>query len=129
MKKIGILILLAALLVGCKKQEEPITRVVTGVQVEYRDGTDIVSRNYTKPGSMQSILTYLRILQPYGPTVPKGEYDRTCRITLHYSHGPDSVYLQQGGRYLRKDEGDWQSIDNARANLLYPLLLLLPSDA
>lgn len=129
MKRIGILILLAALLVGCKKQSEPLHRVVTGVQVEYHRNGETVSRTYTKASSVQSMLTYLRILRPFGPTVPEGEFDSKCRITLQYSQGPDSVYLQQGNRYLRRDEGDWEYIDNARANLLYPLLLLLPSDA
>ena len=129
MKRLVLFLILALFLCGCKKQETPVYRVVTGVQVEYKDGADTIIRSYTRPASMQSILTYLRILRPYGPSVPTGEYDKTCRITLRYSHGPDSVYLQQGGQYLRKNEGPWQSIDNARANLLYPLLLLLPSDA
>ena len=129
MKRIGFLLILAVLLTGCRKQAEPITRVVTGVQVEYDRNGEILSRNYSKPSSVQSVLTYLRILRPFGPTVPKGDFDTTCRITLHYSHGPDSVYLQQGNKYLRRDEGDWQTIDDTRANLLYPLLLLLPSDA
>ncbi len=129
MKRIGILLILVALLVGCSKQDAPITRVVTGVQVEYDRNGETISRTYSKPSSVQSVLTYLRILRPFGPAVPKGEYESTCRITLHYSHGPDSVYLQQGNKYLRRDGGDWQTIDDTRANLLYPLLLLLPSDA
>ena len=128
MKKVGIFILLAALLVGCKKQETSVYRVVTGVQVEYTDGADIISRTYTKHSSMQSILTYLRILRPYGPAVPKEAENSGCRITLHYSHGPDSVYVQKGKQYLCRDGGEWENIDHARANLLYPLLLLLPSD-
>ena len=129
MKRIGIFILLACLLVGCKKQTEPATRVVTGVQVEYYRNGETVSRTYTKPSSIQSVLTYLRILRPFGPTIPQGEFDNGCQITLRYSHGPDSVYLQQGDQYLQKDGGDWENIDNTRANLLYPMLLLLPSDA
>ena len=128
MKRLALLLILALIFCGCKKQETPVYRVVTGVQVEYSDGTDIISRNYTRSASIQSVLTYLRILRPYGPAVPKEETGKTCRITLRYSHGPDSVYMQQGNQYLRKNEGPWQSIDNARANLLYPLLLLLPSD-
>ena len=128
MKRIGIFILLACLLVGCKQQTEPATRVVTGVQVEYYRNGETISRTYTKASSVQSVLTYLRILRPFGPTIPQGEFDSGCQITLQYSHGPDSVYIQQGDKYLRKDGGDWENIDNARANLLYPMLLLLPSD-
>lgn len=129
MKRIGIFILLAVLLTGCSKKEAPVTRVVTGVQVEYDGHGETISRSYSKPSSVQSMLTYLRILRPFGPTIPEGEFDSTCQITLHYSHGPDSVYLQQGNQYICRDGGDWQNIDNARANLIYPLLLLLPSDA
>ena len=128
MKRMGIFILLALLLVSCKKQSEPVHRVVTGVQVEYNRNGETLSRTYTKASSVQSVLTYLRILRPFGPTIPEGEFDSTCRITLRYSHGPDSVYLQQGNRYLSRNGGDWESIDNARGGLIYPLLLLLPSD-
>ena len=128
MKRISIFLILAVLLTGCSKKAEPVTRVVTGIQVEYDGHGQSLSRTYSKPSSVQSVLTYLRILRPFGPTIPTGEFDSTCRITLRYSHGPDSVYLQRGDRYLRRDEGDWQSIDKSRANLLYPLLLLLPSD-
>ena len=128
MKRIGILILIVLVLAGCKKQTEPIARVVTGVQVEYQRNGETISRTYTRAASVQSVLTYLRILRPFGPTNPQGEFDSTCTITLHYSHGPDSVYFQQGNQYLRRDQGDWESIDNTKANLLYPLLLLLPSD-
>ena len=129
MKRIGIFILLALLLVGCKKQAEPVHRVVTGVQVDYYRNGETISRTYTKASSVQSVLTYLRILRPFGPTIPEGEFDSTCRITLRYSHGQDTVYLQQGNRYLSRDGGDWESIDNSRGSLIYPLLLLLPSDA
>ena len=128
MKRIGIFILLALLLVGCKKQAEPAARVVTGVQVDYYRNGETISRTYTKASSVQSVLTYLRILRPFGPTIPQGEFDSGCQITLQYSHGPDSVYIQQGDKYLCKDGGEWDSIDNTRANLLYPMLLLLPSD-
>ena len=130
MKKIGIFLLLAVQLTGCGKEEAPtVHRVVTGVQVEFDRGGETITRTYTKNTSVESVLTYLRILRPFGPTIPKGEFDSTCRITLRYSQGPDSVYVQQGNRYLRKDGGDWQNIDNSRGSLIYPLLLLLPSDA
>lgn len=127
MKRLAIFLILAILLGGCGRKET-VYRVVTGVEVEYHQQTDTIRRTYHKPGSMQSILTYLRILQPYGPVNPEGEQDSSCRIILHYSTGPDSVYLQQG-KYLQKDGGDWEAVDTSRASLLYPLLLLLPSDS
>ena len=130
MKKIAVLLLAVLLFTGCGAKKEPtVHRVVTGVQVEFDRGGETITRTYTKNTSVESVLTYLRILRPFGPTIPKGEFDSTCRITLHYSQGPDSVYVQQGNAYLRKDGGDWQNIDNSRGSLIYPLLLLLPSDA
>ncbi len=128
MKKIGIFILLAMLLAGCKKQTEPITRVVVGAQVEYKGNGETILRNYTKQSSVQSLLTYLRILRPFGPTVPEGDFDSVCRITLQYSDGGSSAYFQQGDQYLQRDGGTWQFVDRTKAGLLYPMLLLLPSD-
>lgn len=129
MKRVAFIFILVILLGGCARTEKPSAyRVVTGVEVEYRQQNSTIRRTYHKPGSMQSILTYLRILQPFGPVNPEGEQDSSCQITLHYSHGPDSIYIQQG-QYLQKDGGDWEAVDSARASLLYPLLLLLPSDS
>lgn len=129
MKRMIILIILAFFLGGCARTQTPPTyRVVTRVEVAYQQQDNTIQRIYHKPGSMQSILTYLRILQPFGPVNPEGEQDSSCQITLHYSTGPDSVYIQQG-QYLQKDGGDWESVDSTRASLLYPLLLLLPSDS
>lgn len=130
MKRLAIFLILAIFLGGCARSKENTTyRVVTGVEVEYRQADNTILRSYNKPVSMQSILTYIRILKPYGPVNPAGEPDSFCRITLHYSTGPDSVYIQQGQQYLQKDGGDWESVDTSRASLLYPLLLLLPSDS
>ncbi len=130
MKRIVFILIFAILLGGCAlSRRESVYRVVTGVEVEYQQQDNTIRRTYQKPGSMQSILTYLRILKPYGPVNPEGNYDSACKITLHYSQGPDSVYIQQGQQYLQKDGGDWESVDSARASLLYPLLLLLPSDS
>ena len=129
MKRLGIFLIFALLLTGCKAAEEPPTyRVVTGIDVEYRQADSTIVRSYSKPASMESVLTYLRILKSFGPVNPEGQFDSGCKITLHYSHGPDTVYIQQGSRYIQKDGGDWETMDSARASLLYPLLLLLPSD-
>lgn len=129
MKRLAFILIFIILLGGCAARKEPVYRVVTGVEVQYRQQGATIARTYHKSASMQSILTYLRILKPYGPVMPEGSDDTTCQITLHYSHGPDSVYIQQGQRYLQKDGGDWQTVDSDRASLLYPLLLLLPSDS
>lgn len=129
MKRIVILLLVLLTFSGCENRgETPVYRVVTGVQVDYTRQGDTIHREYTKPASMQSILTYLRILKPYGPVYPDENRDIMCKIVLHYSQGPDSVYIQQGQRFLQKDGGSWENIDPSRASLLYPMLLLLPSD-
>ncbi|MBE7002382.1 MAG: hypothetical protein E7421_06800 [Ruminococcaceae bacterium] len=128
MKRIAFLLVFVCLLSGCRKEETPVHRVVTRVQVQYSRQEDTIRRVYTQPANMQSVLTYLRILQPHGPAVPKDTYDTTCEITLQYSDGSDRVYYQLGNRYIRRDEGGWEYIDSSRATLLYPMLLLLPSD-
>lgn len=130
MKKLAFLLALCMLLCGCKKKETPPKhRVVTGVQVEYHQGEKVLQRSYHKTENVQFILNYLRILKPFGPVIPEGKSSDNCRITLEYSHGPDSVYLQQGNSYLRRNDGAWESIDRSRGTLLYPMLLLLPSDS
>lgn len=129
MKRIALLLILGLLLGGCAGKTRPVHRVVTGVQVEYTRNGETLHRIYTKPSSIQSVLTYLRILRPFGPVIPEGAHDSNCKITLQYSQGPNSVFLQQGDNYLQRDDGNWESIDSSHATLLYPLLLLLPSDS
>ncbi|MBR4017070.1 MAG: hypothetical protein IKK11_04580 [Oscillospiraceae bacterium] len=129
MKRIWMILAICLLLTGCGVKTRSVYRVVTGVEVAYSRAGDTLYRTYTKQASMGSILTYLRLLRPFGPTVPKESFDTSCTIKLQYSDGTDSVYLQQGNRYLRRDGEEWQNIDRSRATLLYPLLLLLPSDA
>ena len=129
MKKIAICCMLALLLSGCRgKNTLPAYRVVTGVQVEFEQNGNALFRTYKEQESIQSVLTYLRLLRPFGPVIPEGEHDLNCRITLKYSHGPDRVYLQQGYEYLKEGDSDWAQIDDTQAQLLYPMLLLLPSE-
>lgn len=129
MKKIVIVMVFCVLLGGCSAgRHEPPYRVVTSIQVKYQQYNDTLLRTYTKSASIQSILTYLRFLKPFGPVLPQGEQTANCQFTLQYSHGPDSVYLQRGNEYLQRDGGDWQTINTSYGSLLYPLLLLLPSD-
>ena len=129
MKRICFLMIFCLFLWGCKTQEPPPAhRVVTGVQVEYRQGDQLLERTYTRPENVRAVLNYLRILNPHGPVIPEEGNGNGCRITLHYSSGPDTVYLQNSNAYLSRNHGQWATIDEKRAPLLYPLLLLLPSD-
>ena len=129
MKRIATLLVLVLFLSGCANRNQITHRVVTGVEVEYTRNGETIHRTYSTPRSIQSILTYLRILRPFGPVIPEDGADSSCTITLQYSHGPDSVFLQYGDRYLQRDNGDWKRINTSYATLLYPLLLLLPSDS
>lgn len=129
MKRMAIILIFAVLLGGCAGKSKTVHRVVTGVQVEYTRNGETLCRNYTQPASTRSVLTYLRILRPFGPVIPEGSHDSNCKITLQYSQGPDSVFLQLGDTYIQRDGGAWESIDSSHAALLYPLLLLLPSDS
>ena len=126
MKRLIWILALAILLSGCAR--EPVGRAVTGIQVEYEQPGSTISRTYTQTANIKYMLTYLRLLRPFGPVIPEQDAETTCRITLSYSSGPNSVYLQRGDHYLQRDGQDWARIDNSHATLLYPLLLLLPSD-
>ena len=129
MKRLLSMVLIGLMLCGCAGVKSHTGhRVVTGVQVRYQQQDRVLERTYSKTASIGSILNYLRILDAHGPVKPVGNADTFCRITLQYSQGPDRIYLQQGQQYLRQDDGDWQTINSARASLLYGLLLLLPSD-
>ncbi len=129
MKKFAVILILVLLLSGCATRRAPVTQVVTGIQIEFLRPEGVLTRTYSQQESIQSILNYLRIIRPFGPIIPENTHEITCRFTLRYSHGPDSIFVQQGYDYLRRDDGEWQQIDGTQAQLLYPMLLLLPSDA
>ena len=127
MKQIAVMICICCLLSGCRKQESAY-RVVTSVEVNYRQGENAIHRIYTRDENITAVLNYLRMLRPYGPVTPEETDDLSCEIILKFSHGADTVYTQMGYDYLRKDKESWTKIDDTRASLLYPLLLLMPSD-
>ena len=129
MKKFWVILAIALILTGCERRTEAPCRVVTGVQVEYQQRGETLTRIYTRQESIGSIMNYLRMLKPAGSVQPQGEHPCSCRITVRYSNGPDKVFFQQGNDYLQQDGGVWKRIDVQQARLLYPLLLLLPSDA
>ena len=129
MKSIAALLLLGVFLCGfTSATQSPSCRVVTGVQVEYENKGTALTRTYTQDAHIRSVLNYLRMLHPKGNAVPDFPAQSICRIRLQYSSGPDSVFLLQDAAYLRQNDGPWQQIDPQQTQLLYPLLLLLPSD-
>ena len=130
MKKVGALMMCILMLSGCgNRQTAAICKVVTGVEVQYQQRGEKLERTYIRQESIGSVMNYLRMLKPAGQVIPEGSDSGSCRIIVHYSYGPDKVFLQQGNDYLQQDGGVWKRIDRQQAQLLYPLLLLLPSDA
>ena len=129
MKKIAVILAVVLILGGCSKQKEAPYRVITGVQVEYQQRGETLTRIYNRQESIGSVMNYLRMLKPAGPVQPQGDYSCSCRITVRYSDGSGKVFVQQGNDCLKQDDGAWKKIDVHQAQLLYPMLLLLPSDA
>ena len=82
MKKTVFLLIICVILCGCKKEKAPEHRVVTGIQVEYHQGENVLHRSYKKTENVQFMLNYLRILNPFGPVIPEGRQADNCRITL-----------------------------------------------
>ena len=122
MKKCILLFMIAFLCSGCTQEPPPAYRVVTETDVLYiQDGNEL-HRSYTGTENIQHLLNYIRLLNPREPGLPE------VSITLRYSYGPDRNYYLAGNRYLRCDDGLWLPVDTAQAQLLYPTLLLLPSD-
>lgn len=129
MKRIGILLVLAVMLTGCGRHAEIPCRVITGVDVQYQQGGAWVERTYFQQESMEAVLNYLRMLKPEGIVLPDDPQTINCQITVHFSDGTDKLFFQQGNIYLREGDGAWEKIDRQQAQLLYPLLLLMPSDS
>ena len=79
---------------------------------------------------MSQVLAYLRQIDPYGkpeedPVLADGSL---FQISLTYSDGSKKVYEQKADRYLRLDDGPWETIDPSKAEALGQLLGTLPSD-
>ena len=129
MKHIAAMVIFMFFLCGFTRgSAEPACRVVTGIQICYENNEKTLCRTYTQDAHIRSVLNYLRMLHPKGNAIPDFPAHGTCQIILRYSSGPDSVIQQQDGTWLRRDNGPWQQIDTNQTQLLYPLLLLLPSD-
>ena len=111
------------------REASPCTLVMQ-VDITCRYPQATIRRTYTQPKKMASILNYLRLLQYRGKpeTDPETLSADTYSITLHYSDGSRRVYRQCAYRYLSKNYRPWEKIDASHAQLIYPLLQLLPDD-
>lgn len=104
--------------------------MVTQVRVVCRHKKNTMTRCYTQPHKMESVLNYLRLLKNRGDadTDPERLLGDRFEITLYYSDGRHRIYRQRANRYLSKDSHPWEKIDPDQAQLLYPMLQSMPSD-
>ena len=135
--KISIMLaLFLFLLSGCHRQSPPesslpIYRTVTSVTVTYKNGPIRAQRRYTSDEKMKRVMTYLRLIDPYGTPDenPEEAAGSDIHIILSYSDGFQKTYRQMGDRYMMEDGGKWQKIDPAKAKELGEILGQLESDA
>lgn len=137
MKKITKLFCLfcftAFMISGCgtgDARPKPLTRVVTRVDIACRREQMLIHRHYTDTEKMESVLLYLRLLEPVGK--PDTDPERILRdqyqITVHLSDGKKRIYRQKAHRYFSADARRWKMIDPEQAAGLYTLMRRLPSD-
>lgn len=85
---------------------------------------------YSQPQKINSILNFLRTTDPRGrvytaqPVAGSHHY----RITLYYNDNTINTYYLQDYQYFNKNTTIWQRVSTSHAQLLYPLLQLLPTD-
>lgn len=124
----------ALILSGCNAndpKQAPLCRVVTQVDISCRKEHMLISRHYTDMKKMESVLLYLRLLDPQGrPDTDPGSLNKEVyQITVHLSDGKQRIYRQKAHRYFSRDNGSWRVIDPEKASGLYTLMRRLPSDA
>ena len=120
------------LLSGCTREESAASfPLVTEISVHYENGTIQGQLSYNDDEKMQLILTYLRLLKPYGqpPEDPETAEGTLFEISLHYADGGSTVYRQKADRYLKSGEEPWLCIPPQKATELSVLLGYLEEDA
>ena len=108
----------------------PALRMVTRMEIRCVDGTQQISRRYTRPEKLRPFLTYLRLLEYRGKaeTDPERLQGSRIEIVVFYADGTRRNYRQQVNRYLSRDYHPWEKIDPNQAKFLQPLLQAIPSD-
>lgn len=107
-----------------------VCRVVEKIEIHFENGPLQFHRMYTASEKMQSILNYLRLIDPYG--VPEEDPETTAgssfRIVMHYSDGCQKTYLQKSDRFLLAEGQPWRKIDPKRAQELSRIVGTMESD-
>lgn len=124
------LLTLCALLFGYRVQACATAgdRVVTGIDIFYRQNQDSLERHYTSSEKMQLVLNYLRLLEYAGipDTDPEMYTGNVCRISLQLAGGGSRTYYLYADRFLSVDYRPWQIIVPDRS--LVTVLHLMPND-
>lgn len=127
-----IFFLMVPLLMGCTREPEVPTayRVVSQIHIRYQNNSIYQFWHFNSDEKMEAVLTYLRILDPYGTPEVDPETVTGCDflITLVYSDGSNKIYQQRSDRFLRIGDGPWRRIDPDTALQLSQLLGVLTSD-
>ena len=130
--KIGIFILSVLLLLsGCNRKESQSSfPLVTEITVHYENGPIHGQLHYTEDDKMQLILTYLRLLKPYGqpPEDPETADGTLFQIVLTHADGSHTTYQQKGDQYLKNGQSPWLCIPPQKAVELSLLLGYLEED-
>ena len=127
MKKL-LMIMLCLTLTGCAIPPVPKSRLVTGVRIESNDPA--LSRYYTEPRKMETVLYYLRGLQERKDvqTDPERYGGHSYHIELLYSDGSNRHIFQRADRFISEDFQPWQEVQRRYGMFLEPLLRNMKSD-
>ena len=130
--KIIILLLSLCLLTGCTpKSSQASFPLITKITVHYENQSIRGALHYTEDHKMQKILSYLRLLKPYGQPAenPDTVQGTLFQIILTHSGGDTTVYQQKADRYLKSGEDPWLCISPQKALELSLLLGYLEEDS
>ena len=118
------------LIAGSGQALHQVGRYVVRAEVVFSQPGQQIALYYHQPEKLSSLLTCLRLARTKGPAKlpPAGENDHSYRITLFYSDRTSRVFQLQNYRYLSSDGKTWQKVPEAKAQLLYLLVHLLPGD-
>ena len=109
----ALLILLSSLLKPdlSPPQDRPL-RVVTQIRVEQNHGGTVSGHTYRESGDMESILTYLRTLEPQDPVAIDPDTFRAdvWDFRLELSDGSHADYRQLHREYLQRRDEPWRRV-------------------
>ena len=127
---LALIVLGQALKTSPGPRHAPGSPVVVSADLSCAHEDYLLQRHYTSQEKLRAVLTYLRLVRPLHKTQKDPEAvagERYC-IRLHFSSGPDKVYLQHSHRFLSADRDSWLTLRSPQAKRLHDLMTALPSD-